>query len=78
MHCDKGLIQPLLQAYKSARGRFKDYEDTDVNIISNDELLTLDVDVLVLAGFEETVTVDNVNTLRADYIVEMAKWTRNE
>ena len=28
--------------------------------------------LLVLAGFEETVTVDNVNTLRADYIVEMA------
>ncbi len=72
VHCDKGLDPTKLQAYKSARGRFKDYEDTDVNIISNDELLTLDVDVLVLAGFEETVTVDNVNTLRADYIVEMA------
>jgi glutamate dehydrogenase/leucine dehydrogenase len=65
-----GLNARALQQFKDDRGRFKDYEGLD--IISNDELLALDVDVLVLAGLEDSVTEKNVNTLHAKYVVELA------
>lgn len=65
-----GLDAEKLQAYKANRGRFKDFEGAE--IISNDELLGLDVDVLVLAGFEDTVTEKNVRSIKAGLIVEMA------
>jgi len=61
-----------LQKFKSERGRFKNYQKDGIKIISNDELLSLDVDVLVLAGFEDTVTKDNMKHVKARYIIEMA------
>ncbi len=40
--------------------------------ISNDELLELDVDVLVPAALEGQIRADNVDRIKADYIVELA------
>jgi len=40
--------------------------------ISNDELLTLDVDFLVPAAVEGVITEDNADRISADYIVEIA------
>jgi glutamate dehydrogenase/leucine dehydrogenase len=40
--------------------------------ITNDELLTLDVDLLVPAAIEDQITVDNVDEVRAAAVVEMA------
>lgn len=67
-----GLEAAALQAYKSKRGRFKDYGNGVDKLISNEELLGLDVDVLVLAGLEDAVTTENAANIRAKYIVEMA------
>ncbi|MDQ3065042.1 MAG: Glu/Leu/Phe/Val dehydrogenase [bacterium] len=67
-----GLNITELQDYKADRKRFKDYESKGVKVISNDDLLALDVDVLVLAAFENTVTSKNMENIRAKYIVEMA------
>ena len=69
VHNPEGLDALSLQKYKDDRGRFKDYDGT---ILSNDELLALDVDVLVLAGLEDSVTADNVASLNAKYVIEMA------
>jgi glutamate dehydrogenase/leucine dehydrogenase len=66
---EAGLDAKKLQIFKESRGRFKDY---DGETIDNDALLALDVDVLVLAGLEDSVTADNVNTLHAKYVVELA------
>jgi glutamate dehydrogenase/leucine dehydrogenase len=68
----KGLDAQKLQKYKNDRGRFGEYKQAGVNIISNDELLGLDVDVLVLAGFEDTVTMKNVKKIQASRIAELA------
>lgn len=65
-----GLDAATLQTFKDARGRFKDYKDH--TIITNDELLALDVDVLVLAGLEDSITDHNAASVRARYVVEMA------
>lgn len=65
-----GLDAMKLQGFKKSKGRFKDYENT--KIISNEELLALDVDVLVLAGLEDSLTADNAAGVKAKYVVEMA------
>ncbi len=40
--------------------------------VSNEELLELDVDFLVLAAMENQVTVDNADKIKAKYIIELA------
>lgn len=67
-----GLDAYELQKFKAAKGRFKEFEGKGVRVISNDELIGLEVDVLVLAGFEDTVTARNMKGVSAKYIVEMA------
>jgi glutamate dehydrogenase/leucine dehydrogenase len=64
-----GLDAKELQEFKESRGRFKDH---DGKKLTNDELLALEVDVLVLAGLEDSITGDNVDTLHAKYVVELA------
>jgi glutamate dehydrogenase/leucine dehydrogenase len=71
-YAQQGLDAQKLKAYKENGGRFKDYAESDVQLISNDELLGLAVDVLVLAGFEDTVTLQNADSIKASYIIEMA------
>jgi glutamate dehydrogenase/leucine dehydrogenase len=45
-----------------------DYGDA----ITNDELLTMDVDLLVPAAIEDQITEENMDEIRADAVVEMA------
>ncbi|SEO99552.1 glutamate dehydrogenase (NAD(P)+) [Halogranum amylolyticum] len=42
------------------------------NIISNDELLTLDVDVLIPAALGNVITKENVEAIAADFVIEGA------
>lgn len=72
VHSKKGMSAKQLQAYKAKRGRFSDYTEDKIEVISNDELLGLDVDVLILAGFEDTVTMKNAQAVKAKYIIELA------
>ena len=67
-----GLSAKTLQNYKRTHGRFSDYSESEVKIISNEELLQLDVDVLVLAGLENSVTTTNMDNIRAGIIIELA------
>lgn len=47
-------------------------ETIDHSDISNAELLALDVDILIPAALENTITAENVDTIRARWIVEGA------
>ena len=40
--------------------------------LTNDELLSLDVDILIPAALENQITVDNAHTVQARYIFEVA------
>ncbi len=44
----------------------------DVEVISNDELLCLDVDVLIPAALDDVITEDNAGDIRAKLILELA------
>jgi glutamate dehydrogenase (NAD(P)+) len=50
-------------------GRLEGY---DAGSISNDDLLTLDVDALIPAAIEDVITVDVAERLQADVVVEAA------
>lgn len=72
VYSENGLSAVQLQEYKNTRARFKAYDKADTKILSNDQLLSLEVSVLVLAGLENSVTADNMKNIKAKYIVEMA------
>lgn len=50
----------------------KSVVDYDAKVITNEELLQLDVDILVLAALENQITEKNADKIKAKYIVELA------
>lgn len=67
---EKGLDVKDIFKFKAKGGRFKDYPKS--KIITNDKLLSLSVDVLVLAGLEDAVNRTNMKDIKAKYVIEMA------
>ncbi|MFY8275096.1 Glu/Leu/Phe/Val family dehydrogenase [Pseudoalteromonas sp. SSDWG2] len=47
-------------------------ETREHDTLSNDELLTLDVDILIPAALDSVITTDNANGIKARYLVEIA------
>ncbi|MBP0001271.1 MAG: Glu/Leu/Phe/Val dehydrogenase [Cyanobacteria bacterium SID2] len=79
IYCREGLDIPSIRHYREAhKGITAVYcEGTICNIaeheiLTNAELLTLDVDVLIPAALENQITLDNANDIRAKYIFEVA------
>ncbi|HUC20544.1 MAG TPA: Glu/Leu/Phe/Val dehydrogenase, partial [Candidatus Polarisedimenticolaceae bacterium] len=73
-----GLYATALSQYKAEGGSFSNYEEKGVTRISNDELLSLDVDVLVLAALGDTITEKNSADIKARYILELSNAPLNE
>ncbi|SMO81672.1 glutamate dehydrogenase (NADP) [Halorubrum cibi] len=80
-----GLDVAALGAHVEAGGMIEEYVEGDVRaagpdgapedaaeLVSNAELLSLDVDVLIPAAVEGVITADNVDDVRASAIVEAA------
>jgi glutamate dehydrogenase (NAD(P)+) len=65
-----GLDIPALVAHVRQRGTVEGFAGTDE--ITNEDLLTLDVDVLIPAALGGVLTKDNAREVRARYIVEAA------
>ncbi len=65
-----GLDIPRVLETKKETGSVVNYEDA--RRISNDELLTLDVDVLIPAAIENVITKDNAGNIHADIVLELA------
>jgi len=57
---------------KQNKGSVQDYNGERIKLISNSELLELDVDILILAALENQITKDNVRKIKAEYILELA------
>ena len=79
IYAKKGLDIPSIRRYKEAnKGLQALYcEDSVCNIveheiITNEQLLALDVDVLVPAALENQITETNVDNIKAKYIFEVA------
>ncbi|RZM82385.1 Glu/Leu/Phe/Val family dehydrogenase [Leptolyngbya iicbica] len=80
VYCDRGLDIPSLQQFKASTRSLKAVycEGTVCNLVdghdtlTNEELLTLDVDVLIPAALENQITADNAAQIQAQYIFEVA------
>lgn len=67
---DEGLNIPEVIAYVKEHGSLKDYPNAQG--ISNEELLTSNVDVLIPAAIGNVLTPENANDVRAKFIIEAA------
>lgn len=71
-----GLSAKEIDAFKNQQGRLNTYPDRA--IITNDELISSDVDVLVLAALGDVVTEANMKDVRAKIILELANGPVND
>jgi glutamate dehydrogenase len=65
-----GYSAKTLDEYKKNGGKLNDYKTGQK--ISNEELLSLDVDVLVLAALEDSVNDKNAKDIKAKIVLELA------
>ncbi|MBE9140492.1 Glu/Leu/Phe/Val dehydrogenase [Nodosilinea sp. LEGE 07088] len=80
IYAAQGLDIPSIQQFKASTRSLKAVycEGTVCNVINdhtditNEELLSLDVDILVPAALENQITATNADTIRARYIFEVA------
>jgi len=79
IYAAQGLDIPSIRRYKmSSRSLQAVYCESSVcnivehEVISNADLLTLDVDVLIPAALEKQITVENAEKIKAKYIFEVA------
>lgn len=66
----EGLSAKSLSQFKAGRGKLSDYHRG--RSITNEELLELEVDILVLAALGEAVTAKNMNGVKVAIILELA------
>ncbi len=67
-----GLSSKELDAYKSSSGKLASYESESAVQITNDQLITEEVDVLVLAALGDVINKENMHLVRANMILELA------
>ena len=67
-----GLNITEMVKYVSQQGSLKGYSAKGVSEVTNEELLTLDVDILVPAALENQITGENAKDIKAKIIVEAA------
>jgi glutamate dehydrogenase (NAD(P)+) len=72
LYNEKGLNVAEIVKYMEANGTIKGYSEKGSREISNEELLTLDVDILVPAAMENQITEELAPKVRAKVIVEAA------
>ena len=68
--CEDGLECEEVKAQKDETGTCVGLPDAE--IISNEELLELDVDVLIPAALENVITAENADRVKAKIVVELA------
>jgi glutamate dehydrogenase (NAD(P)+) len=69
---DKGLNIDEISKYVALNKTLKGYEEKNARAITNQELLTLDVDILVPAALENQITAEIAANVKAKIIVEGA------
>jgi len=79
IHDSDGLdIEEVIEAKEDGRSVDEIYcqgsvsDSCEVDQISNEELLTLDVDLLIPAALEDVITKDNADQIQASVIMELA------
>lgn len=74
LHCPDGLIPEAAMVCKAEKGQVGECAPvgSKCDVITNEQLLTLPCDILVLSALENQVRVDNADSIQAKAIVELA------
>lgn len=74
LHCPDGLIPEAAMVCKAEKGQVGECAPvgSKCDVITNEQLLTLPCDILVLSALENQVRVDNADSVQAKAIVELA------
>ncbi len=67
-----GLDIEKLIEYKKQKKPIKEYSNSHIEHITNEELKALDVQVLIPAALGNSITRENVESVQATYIIELA------
>jgi len=65
-------INDMIKYISEGQSNLKGYNKSGIKEIKNEELLELDVDILIPAALENQINEENVNRIKAKYIVEAA------
>ncbi len=69
-HNEDGLDIPAMLKYSQANGSLRGFPEADP--MDNDALLTHDVDILIPAAMENSITEANADRVKAEFIIEAA------
>ncbi|MEJ2249605.1 MAG: Glu/Leu/Phe/Val dehydrogenase [Candidatus Lokiarchaeota archaeon] len=72
IYCKDGLNVEELLKWTAEGNYLKDYNNKDYKLISNDELLTTECDILVPAAIENQITLKNADRIRTKIVLEGA------
>ncbi|MFX1431285.1 MAG: Glu/Leu/Phe/Val dehydrogenase [Promethearchaeota archaeon] len=72
IYYSEGLEIDKLLEWTQKGNYLKDYKDNNYNLITNEELLTLECDVLIPAALENQITQNNANNINCKIILEGA------
>ncbi len=72
IYCPEGIDVEELIKIKKETGSVINYNKGNCKKITNEELLTLDVDILIPAAIEGVITEKNANDIKAKIILELA------
>ena len=72
--CKNGIDFKKLKSIKKEKGSVIYYQEIDKNclILSNEEFISLNVDIMILAAINDIIKKENVETVKANLIVEGA------
>lgn len=72
VYAENGFDPAPVRSHKESGHPLADYRAHGTEIIDGDDLLALEVDVLALAALQNAVTEENVETLHAGMVLELA------
>ena len=72
IYCEQGLMLEEVMRIKDGGESVAAYAKEGVRVVSNEELLTLDADVLIPAALDNQITQANASAVKASCILELA------
>lgn len=72
LYNENGLDVLKISDWKNSGKNLKDFQDENVKIISNEELLEINCDILVPAALDNQITKENAENIKAKIVLELA------
>jgi glutamate dehydrogenase (NAD(P)+) len=72
LYCKEGLEIDKLLRWRNKGGYLDEYNDENYELIDNEELLTINCDILIPAAIENQINISNADDINCQFIIEGA------